>query len=69
MFQVAKGFAADAKAKAEEMLGTGETFAPLLSPSGTVLSYITTDKSLLRIAWMKLEVEGTEFHVGLKARD
>ena len=67
MLDVAKGMWADVESTAKEMIASKKTIAPLLSPDGHPMFYVSTDKSLLRIALMEADVDGTTVYVGMRA--
>ena len=67
MIVIADGLKDSVKSAAAEMLKAEKTIAPLLSPDGDPMLYMTTDKAQLRATFMSVDVESTTIFVGLRA--
>jgi len=67
VFQVAKGMWEDVESTAKQMLASDLTIAPMLSPDGNPMFYITTDKSLLSLSFMSVDMNGTRVFGGMRA--
>lgn len=63
--EVAKGMWGEVESTAKRMIASGQSIAPMLSPEGTPMFYVSTDKSLLRIALMESDLDGSKIYVGV----
>ena len=65
MFQIANGMKAEVDKAAKAMVASDVTLAPLLSPDGSPMFYVATDKSQLRLTFGSTSVDGTTVYVGI----
>lgn len=66
MFVMSKGMPKDVERTARQMVTEKQAIAPLTITGGKPTFYVTNDKSLLRISFMRQEVDGTAYFVGLR---
>lgn len=66
MFVVSKSVQIEAQRVAQSLLISGESYAPIKTPSGGNLAFVSREKDKLSSCLFFIEVEGVTFYVGNK---